>query len=59
MKGLIYIIISTSYVLIGIMIQIKMLKKRHPTAELLAEFLQSLGIDQHTSKTGHISNGKN
>jgi hypothetical protein len=41
------------------MIQTKILKKRHPNAELLIEFMKILDIQQHTTAIGNINNGKN
>ena len=59
MNSIIFVIISISFVCLGIMIQTKMLKKHHPNAELLIEFMKILDIQQHTSATGNKSNGKN
>jgi hypothetical protein len=59
MKSIIFIIISILFVGIGIMIQAKMLKKRHPNAELLIEVLKLLDIQQHSSAKGNKGDGKN
>jgi hypothetical protein len=58
----IFVILSIFCVCIGIMIQTKMLKKRHPNAELLMDLLQILGNDRRNSESGTIGtigNGKN
>ena len=59
MKGIIFIIISICLVFIGMMIQIKSLKKRHPNAELLIGLMHILGFKQPTYSEENISNGKN
>ena len=58
MEGVIFLIISTSFVCLGIMIQTKILNKRHPNAELLIEFMKILDIQQDTSAIRDINNGK-
>jgi hypothetical protein len=61
MKSIIIISISLLFVCIGILIQTKRIKTCNPNAELLAECLRVLGLDQlePISATGNINNGKN
>ena len=59
MKSVILIIISTFFVCFGIITHIKMFKKHHANAELLTEFLHIMCIQQESSATGNINNGKN
>jgi hypothetical protein len=58
MKDIILIIISIGLVCLGILIQIRMLNKHHPNAELLIRILRGLGIHMDASTKWDNSNGK-